>query len=85
MKFGGNLLWLGGVVNLWHFATIRLIGLPLASTFARRTVAGAIITRRMLVVSKGRWGLATKLASDRSLDNDRDKTLAGHNHVDNSS
>jgi hypothetical protein len=39
----------------------------------------------MLVVSKGRWGLATKLASDRSLDNDKNKTFAGRQHLDNSS
>ena len=36
----------------------------------------------MLVVSKSGWDLATKLDSEMALDNDKDKTLAGHRHLD---
>jgi hypothetical protein len=43
---------------------------------------GAITNRRVLTGSKDRWYLATKLDSEMALDNDRDKTLAGRQHLD---
>ena len=53
----------------------------LGGLFCPSIGGGAITTWKLLVGSENRWDPATKLDSNRVLDNHRDGTMAGHQHL----